>query len=148
MKAAIVALAFGVCLFGCSKSESAARTTRVTLVQNSPTSFELVASEGQPPYCHVFTVGTRGGIRQHTSTEDGLSPECPAGATLGDAAIHVAANSGKTKVYVIFSDRPLEGGPIALQIQEFVDQKQPVMAVDLRAPGRVVVETLEFSTGG
>jgi hypothetical protein len=48
-------------------------------------------------------------------------------------------------VYVIFSDRRLEAGPLQMQIQEAVQQYKTVTAVDLRAPGKVVVEMIEFT---
>ncbi len=144
MKAALLVLACSVWLSGCSKPAPSSRSQRVVLVQKDSSSFELIPSEGQPPYCHVFTIAARGTIRQHTASDDGLSLDCPAGAAIAGTAFRLSARNGKAKVYVIFSDRVLDSNTLSVQIQEFVEQNQAVTAVDLRAPGRVVVETLEF----
>jgi hypothetical protein len=148
MKAALIVLALGFGLGGCSTSEPT-RVQRVTLTQKSPITFELVPAPDQPPYCHVFTATATGVIWLQTPTVDQLSIDCPAGKPITGAALRVPKREGKVKVYVIFSDRRLEGGPLQLQVQEMVQQMKPVLAVDLRAPGKVVVDMLEFMpTGG
>jgi hypothetical protein len=150
MKAALLVLALAAWGLGCSKSEASARPQRVNLVQKSPTSFELVPSEGLPPYCHVFMVTTSGYVLHHTATatDDLLSVECPAGAAITNRALKVPKREGKVKACVIFSDQPIEGRPLSNQINDLVSQRQPVTAFDLRAPGRVIVETLEFNPPG
>ncbi len=149
MKAALIALALCVGIVGCSTSESPARVQRVTLTQKSPITFELVPAPDQPAYCHVFTTTATGVIWLQTPTEDQLSIDCPAGEPITGVALRVPKREGKVKVYVIFSDRRIEGGPLQMQIQEMVQQMKPVSAVDLRAPGKVIVEMLEFMpTGG
>jgi len=149
MKAALIVLALGVGLVGCSKAEPPERIQRVTLTQKSPITFELVPAPDQPPYCHVFTTTATGVIWLQTPTEDQLSIDCPAGEIITGVALRVPKREGKVNIYVIFSDRRLEGGPLQVQIQEMVQQMKPVSAVDLRAPGKVVVEKLEFMpTGG
>jgi hypothetical protein len=150
MKAALLVLALAAGGLGCSKSEASARAQRVNVVQKSPTSFELVPSEGLPPYCHVFMVTATGYVQHHTATatDDLLSLECPAGAVITNRALKVPKREGKVKAYVIFSDQPIEGRPISNQINDLVSQRQPVTAFDLRAPGRVIVETLEFNPPG
>jgi hypothetical protein len=150
MKLATLVLALGLGLVGCSTagcstSESPARVQRVTLTQKGPITFELVPAPDQPPYCHVFTTTATGVIWNQTSSEDQLSFDCPAGQPITGAAFRVPKREGKVKVYVIFSDRRIESGPLQLQIQELVQQLKTVTAVDLRAPGRVVVEMLEFT---
>jgi hypothetical protein len=140
-------LGFG--MFGCSKSESSARVQRVTLTQKSAITFELVPAPDQPPYCHVFTTTATGVIWLQTPTLDNLSIDCPAGQPITGAALRVPKREGKVKVHVIFSDRRLEAGPLQMQVQEMVQQLKPVTAVDLRAPGKVVVDMVEFlPTGG
>lgn len=116
------------------------------MIQKDATSVELVPAEGLPPYCHVFVVTATGYVQLHTATEDQLSLECPAGVPITSRALKMPKGHGNVKVYVVFSDRQIESGPLSMQIQEFVSQKKPVTAVDLRAPGNVVVETLEFAT--
>lgn len=132
-------------LVGCGKAEPPARVQRVALTQKSPNTFELVPATDQPPYCHVFTTTATGVIWLQTPTQDQMSIDCPAGQTITGVPLRVPKHEGKVKVYVIFSDRRLEAGPLQMQIQEAVQQHKTVSAVDLRAPGRVLVELVEFT---
>jgi hypothetical protein len=145
MQAAPFVLALGVGLFGCTKSEAPAHVQRATLTKKSANTFELVPEPDQPPYCHVFTTTLTGIIWLQTPTQDQLSIDCPAGKPITGAALRVPKKDGKVNVYVIFSDRRLEAGSLQLQIREVVQEHKPVTAGDLRAPGRVLVETLEFT---
>lgn len=147
MRGCFLALAFVFAALGCQKpAPPAPAGPRVTLVQKGPAQIELVPTEGQPPYCLVFTVAEGGRpIRHLTMLEDKLSPDCPAGKPIAENVFRIPPREGKVKIYVIFSDRALEADPISRQIDEFVTEEQPITAMDLRAPGRVVVETLEFS---
>jgi hypothetical protein len=145
MKAVPLVLALGLGLFGCSQSEEPARVQRVTLSPKGPTTFELVPAPDQPPYCHVFTTTATGVIWLQTPTQDQMSIDCPAGQMITGNAFRVPKREGKVKVYVIFSDRRLEAGPLQMQIQEMVQQHKTVSAVDLRAPGKVLVEMVEFA---
>jgi hypothetical protein len=145
MKAAPLVLALGFLLFGCSKSDGKAHVQRVALTQKGPTSFELVPAPDQPPYCHVFTTTATGVIWLQTPTQDQMSIDCPAGQMITGNPFRVPKREGKVKVYVIFSDRKLEAGPLQMQIQEMVQQHKTVSAVDLRAPGKVLVEMVEFT---
>ncbi len=145
MRGPILALVALVALGGCEKPAPSSSSQRVTLVHKGPAHIELVPSEGQPPFCLVFTVAERGPIRHLTMLDDKLSPDCPAAAPIAGNVFRIPPREGKVKILVIFSDRALEADPIARQIDDLVSQKQPVTAMDLRAPGRVVVETLEFT---
>jgi hypothetical protein len=146
MKAAPFVLALGFILFGCSsKSDVPARVQRVTLTPKGPTSFEIVPLPDQPPYCHVFTTTATGVIWLQTPTQDQMSIDCPAGQLITGNAFRVPKREGKVKVYVIFSDRKLEAGPLQMQIQERVQEHKTVSAVDLRAPGKVLVDMVEFT---
>lgn len=144
MKAAPFVLALGLGLFGCTKSEAPARVQRATLTKKSANTFELVPAPDQPPYCHVFTTTLTGIIWLQTPTQEQKSIDCPAGQPITGAALRVPKKDGKVTVYVIFSDRRLEAGPLQMQVQEVVQEHRTVTAGDLRAPGRVLVETLEF----
>jgi hypothetical protein len=145
MKAVPLVLALGLGLVGCSSSEPPKRAQRVTLTPKGPNTFELVPAQGQPPYCHVFTTTLTGIIWLQTPTHDHMSVECPAGQPITGADMRVPKLDGKVNVYAIFSDQRLDNGPLQLQVQEMVQQKKPVTPFDLRAPGHVVVETLEFT---
>lgn len=147
MRGSILALATLLALAGCGKSAppSSSSSQRVTLVQKGPAQIELLPAEGQPPFCLVFTIAEKGPIRHLTMLEDRLAPDCPAGAPIAGNVFRIPPREGKVKIFVVFSDRALEADPIARQISDLVSQQQPVTAMDLRAPGRVVVETLEFT---
>jgi hypothetical protein len=131
--------------FGCSQAPPPPAPARVSLVQKGPASIELLPLAGQPPNCLVFTVAEYGPIRHLTMLEDKRSPDCPAGAPILGTAFRIPPREGKVKIYVIFSDRFLESDSIAKQMDDLVRQKQAITAMDLRAPGSVVLETLEFT---
>lgn len=133
--------------FGCSKpAPRPSPSPRVTLISKGPSQVELVPMEGQPPYCLVFTVAEGGRpIRHLTMLDDKLSPDCPAGQPIASTVFRIPPREGKVKIYVIFSDRALEVDPISRQIDELVTEKQAITAMDLRAPGRVVVEVLDYA---
>ncbi|MDI1436335.1 MULTISPECIES: hypothetical protein [Polyangium] len=146
MRGSILALASLLALAGCEKAApQQPPSQRVTLVQKGPALIELLPAAGQPPYCLVFTIAEGGPIRHLTMLEDKLSPDCPAGEPIAGNVFRIPPREGKVKIFVVFSDRALESDPIGRQISDLVSQKQPVTAMDLRAPGRVVVETLEFT---
>lgn len=147
MRRLLLVLAALSAALGCSKpSAPPAPASRVTLVSKGPAQIELVPAEGQPPYCLVFTVAEGGRpIRHLTMLEDKLSPDCPAGQPIASTVFRIPPREGKVKIYVVFSDRALEADPISLQFDELVREEQPITAMDLRAPGRVVIETLEFT---
>lgn len=47
-------------------------------------------------------------------------------------------------MYIFFSDDRIPAGPVAQQLYELRSQER-INAMDLRLPGRVFVETLEFT---
>ena len=146
MRGPILALASLLVLAACEKAAPPQPPSqRVTLVQKGPAQIELLPTAGQPPYCLVFTIAEGGPIRHLTMLEDKLSPDCPAGEPIAANVFRIPPREGKVKIFVVFSDRALESDPIGRQISDLVSQKQPVTAMDLRAPGRVVVEMLEFT---
>jgi len=51
---------------------------------------------------------------------------------------------GRSGIYTIFSDQKLAAPPIAEQVRE-LRNKPNLTALDLRAPGRLVTDTLEFA---
>jgi hypothetical protein len=143
-----VTLGLGL-LAGCDKPAPPPATgPRVTLVQKGPSSIELIPAADQYPYCLAFTLADKGPIRLLTMTEDRMAPDCPAGQPILATSFRIPPREGKVKIFVVFSDRPLESDPIARQIDDLVHQKEALTAMDLRAPGRVAVDTLEFTPQG
>ncbi len=67
---------------------------------------------------------------------------CPAAQLVGGTAYQVPVGEGRVRVHVVFSDRKLDATPIGLQVHEL--GKSPAFsAMDLRAPGQVLLETLK-----
>ena len=106
-----------------------------------PASIEILPSAGQPPYCLVFTVSEKGIVRQLTMSPSNESIPCAAGQPIGGTAYRIPPAEGKVRVHVILSDRKLDATPIAGQVRE-LGRSPGFSAMDLRAPGRVVLETL------
>jgi hypothetical protein len=130
-------------LAGCAPSKGAAH--RAEIVALGPSSIHVVPAEGQPPFCLVYTASERGVVRLLTMNEEGASFECPARQPVGGTPYKVPPGEGKVRVYVIFSDRRLEAAPVSAQVHEMAGG---LTAMDLRAPGNVVLETLELTPSG
>ncbi len=108
-----------------------------------PASIEILPAEGQPPYCLAFTASEQGVVRQLTMTPANESVPCRPGEPVGGTAYRVPPAEGKVRVYVVFSDRKLDATPIGAQIHE-LGKGAGLTAMDLRAPGQVLLETLEL----
>ena len=116
---------------------------RATLQAVGPASIKILPSERQPPYCLAFTVAEKGAVRQLTMTPTNESIPCSAGEPVGGTEYRIPPSEGKVRVYVVFSDRKLDATPIGLQVHE-LGRGVGLTAMDLRAPGQVLLETLEF----
>jgi hypothetical protein len=116
---------------------------RVELRKVGGESIELVPVAGTPPYCLVFSVAESGVVRQLTMNADDASANCEPGKPIGGHPFQIPAREGKVRIYTIFSDQKLAASPIADQVRE-LGSKPNLTALDLRAPGRVVTDTLEF----
>lgn len=127
----------------CSPSREAA-PHRATLVPTGPASIEVLPSAGQPPYCLVFTVSEKGIVRQLTMSPSNESIPCAAGKPIGGTSFRIPPAEGKVRIHVILSDGKLDATPIAQQVRE-LGKGPGFSAMDLRAPGRVFLETLELS---
>ena len=125
-------------------SRPAPATRRAELVAVGPSSIKLLPAEGQPAYCLAFTVAEKGVVRHLTMSEENESLPCPAHAPVGGTEYRIPPAEGKVRVYLVFSDRKLDARPIAAQMHE-LGGKPGFSAMDLRAPGSVLLETLEFT---
>jgi len=142
----LLATSIGACslLAGCSRGPSASTgARRASLQALGPASIVILPGERQPPYCLAFTAAEQGTVRQLTMAPANESIPCPAGEPLGGTEYRIPPGEGKVRVYVIFSDRKLDATPIGAQIRE-LGKGGSLTAMDLRAPGQVLLETLEF----
>lgn len=106
----------------------------------------MVPAAGQLPLCLV--IESRAGasaVRSLPISEDGQSVPCEAGKPIGGRTWPLPGKDEGTKVFVVFSDRPLKGETVALQIKSRLDETPGarVTSMDLRAPGQVALEALD-----
>jgi len=129
-----------VLLAACSRSN--APTHRAELRRISGDTVQIIPSEGQLPYCLVFTQSEKGVIRQLTISKSNMSVKCdPAEPVLGQT-YKVPAEEGPVKVQVFFSDQRLEAASVANQLNEM--SSPSFSPIDFRLPGQVVVESIDF----
>jgi hypothetical protein len=138
------ALTCALALLACQPAKPGAH--RVELRKLSGSSVQLIPAPDQVPYCLAFTISASGVIRQLTMNPENRSIECRAGSPIGGVSYRFPLGEGRVKIYVLFSDRPLNAHSVADQIVDKSDQPA-INATDLRLPGRVNVEVLEFSPG-
>jgi hypothetical protein len=137
------ALLLAALLAACSKNPDAA-AKRASIQAMGPASIRILPAPQQYPWCLAYTVSEKGVIRQLTMSQSNESLPCKAGEAIGDTTYAIPPAEGKVRVYVIFSDRKLDALPIGAQVHEMA--KSPAFsAMDLRAPGLVLMETLDFT---
>ena len=137
-----VGCALGALLVGCPAPPEVKRKAELRNVGGS--TIQVIPSEGQLPYCLVFTISESKVVRQLTMNRDNKSVKCEAGQPIGGVSFRVPREEGKVKVLVFYSDRKLEAGPLSEQVYELASEGKSFFAYDLRLPGDVRTETLEF----
>jgi hypothetical protein len=128
---------------GCTQDNKQAPPARAQLRKVSGSTMEIVPSEGQLPYCLVYTVSQKGVIRQLTMTRENRSIKCDSSRPIANTSFRVPAQEGPVKVYVFFSDQRVQAGSVAQQLFELQGRPR-VTAMDFRLPGQAFVEMLEF----
>jgi hypothetical protein len=128
---------------GCTKDDKAGTPQRAQVRKVSGATMEVVPSNGQLPYCLLFTVSEKGIIRQLTMTRENRSIKCDSGKPIANTSFRVPTQEGKVKVYVIFSDQRIQAGSVAQQLYELRDRPR-ITGIDFRLPGQAFVESLEF----
>jgi hypothetical protein len=137
-------LVLAAALPACSKpADSAGR--RAEIKQVGPASVQLLPAAGQLPFCLAFTASERGVVRQLTMPPDRLAVPCAQGEPIGGLTYRIPPEEGKVRIYVLFSDQPIKADPIGEQVYEVGSAGRPLIGMDLRAPGKVHLETLEFA---
>lgn len=140
----LIALALGA---SCSRPEGQ-RNRRAEIREEGPAMLKIVPAADQLPFCLVFTASERGVVRQLTMMAEGLSVPCAAGEPIGGITYRIPPEEGKVRIYVVFSDQAMKASPIATQIHALFTSGQLLTAMDLRAPGAVYLEMLEFTPSG
>jgi hypothetical protein len=134
-----LALVAGVA--GCSPS-APPPTHRVELRRISGDTLQIIPTERQLPYCLVFTQSQKGVTRQLTISKSNLSVKCPVGQPVLGQAYRIPIEEGAVRVHTFLSDQRLEAASVANQLNEM--QKPSFNPMDMRLPGQVIVETLDF----
>lgn len=129
---------------GCSEGPKTPQPKRAELRSLGGTTVEVVPQAGQLPYCLLYTLSEKGVVRQLTMTRENRSIKCDAGKPIANTSFRIPANEGKVRAYIIFSDDRIQAGPVAQQLYELKDHER-ISAMDMRLPGRVFVETLDYS---
>lgn len=136
---AVAVLALGAgCTGGSQSSHKRAEIRKV-----SGSTMEVVPTEGQLPYCLLYTVSQKGVIRQLTMTRENRSIKCDAGKPIANSSFRVPLQEGPVKVYVIFSNDRVQAGSVAQQLFE-LQGRDRITGMDFRLPGQAFVELLEF----
>src|SRR5258706_14993215 len=135
---------FALLLIGLGCKEPVKSAHRVELRKMKGELVELVPLAGTPPNCLAFSISQGGVVRQLTMNAENTSTDCAPGRPIGGEPFRIPAREGKVRIYVLFSDQQLEAQPIADQIHEFAG-KPDLTVLDLRAPGRVVTDMVEFT---
>ncbi|AKQ64378.1 hypothetical protein A176_001290 [Myxococcus hansupus] len=133
-----------LCGVACDGKKSTDRPTRAQLRKTGAATVEVIPSEGQLPYCMLYTVSEKGVIRQLTLTRENRSIRCEANTPVAHTSFRVPYQEGKVRMYIFFSNERIPAGPVAQQLYELRGQER-INAMDLRLPGQVFVETLEFA---
>jgi hypothetical protein len=141
------ALAAAGLLLVCCAKEAEAPKERATLRRTGGTTFELIPSAGQLPYCLAFTHSAKGISRQLTMSAANVSFDCKAGQPVGGRAFKVPVGEGAVKMFVLFSSEPINAASVAQQLVDAPDINA-VKVMDLRLPGRAALELLEFTPEG
>ncbi len=138
---AVAVLALGV---SCSRGDKEGPPRRAEIRRVSGATMEVVPTEGQLPYCLLYTVSEKGVIRQLTMTRENRSLKCEAGRPIANRSFRVPVPEGPVKVYIIFSDQRIQAGSVAQQLYELRDRPR-ITGIDLRLPGKAFVESLDFT---
>ncbi|WP_342375605.1 hypothetical protein NVS55_30535 [Myxococcus stipitatus] len=143
MKRWSAVLAVAAVCAGCQDKVQDDKPTRAQIRKTGPATMEVIPADGQLPYCMLYTVSEKGVIRQLTLTKENRSIRCEANKPVANTSFRIPTQEGKVKVYIFFSDDRIPAGPVAQQLYDLRAQER-ISAMDLRLPGRVQVETLDF----
>ena len=140
----VVAFGTAVLLGGCNTKPSPAPVAhRLEIRTVTGNTVQFIPAPDQLPYCLIYTQSDKGVTRQMTMTQSNRSVPCPAGEPVMGRRFRIPADEGRVRVRVLFSDQRLEAAALASQV---VDMASPTFdPIDLRLPGHVVLESLDFA---
>ena len=116
---------------------------KIEVRKTSGDQVELVPLAGVPRNCLVFTISASGVARQLTMNAEQTSFDCEAGKRIGNESFRIPAREGKVRIFAVFSDQKLAAPPLAEQVNELGGQPG-FTGLDLRAPGHLVTDLVEF----
>ena len=128
----------------CEKPGAAPPAKRASIARTGGTTFEIVPSEGQYPFCIAYTVSRSGLTRQLTMSRSNQSYECAAGRPVGGHAYRVPFNEGPVRIFVFFTTQAINAASISQQILDAPD-RQTLSMMNMRLPGQGHLEVLEFT---
>ncbi|MBJ6759217.1 hypothetical protein JGU66_00490 [Myxococcaceae bacterium JPH2] len=138
------ALALAALATGCTNNKPPERSARAQVRAIQGAQVEVLPAEGQLPYCLLYSMSEKGVIRQLTMTRENQSVRCEPQKPIGHTRFRIPVQEGKVRLFVFFTDDPIPAGPVAQQLFDLRNQDR-ISAMDLRLPGKVFVETLEFT---
>lgn len=127
----------------CEKPSSASNK-RASLNRTGGTTFEIIPSADQHQNCLVYTVSRSGLTRQLTMSRNNQSFDCVAGRPIGGHAYKVPLNEGPVRVYVFFTSQKVNAAAVSQELLDAPD-RQALSAMNMRLPGSVTLETLDFA---
>jgi hypothetical protein len=140
-RARLVAVGAAVLVGACSKAPPAA-PARMEIRRVTGNIVQFIPAPDQLRYCLIYTTSEKGVTRQLTMTVGNTSVPCPPGEPVLGLRYRIPADEGRVQVQVLFSDQRLDAAQVALQVVEMA--KPNFNPMDLRVPGHVLLETLEF----
>ena len=140
----LTVMALSAAFVSCDDAKPPAKRARALVKRTGPATMEVIPTEGQLPYCMLFTMSEKGVIRQLTLTKENRAIRCDANQPVANTHFRVPVQEGKVRVYVFFSDERVAANAVARQLYDLRDHER-ITAMDLRLPGRIFMETLEFT---
>lgn len=127
----------------CEKS-STGSNKRAALNRTGGTTFEIIPSADQHQNCLIYTVSRSGLTRQMTMSRTNQSFDCVAGRPIGGHAYKVPLNEGPVRVHVFFTSQKVNAAAVSQELLDAPD-RQSLSAMNMRLPGSVTLETLDFA---
>ncbi|MGV3622230.1 MAG: hypothetical protein ACO1OB_15510 [Archangium sp.] len=123
---------------------AAGSNKRASLNRTGGTTFEVIPSADQHQHCLIYTVSRSGLTRQMTMSGNNQSFDCIAGRPIGGHSYRVPLNEGPVRVYVFFTSQKVNAAAVSQELLE-APNRQALSAMNMRLPGNVTLETLDFT---